>query len=69
MFERSVGLVILWLRSYTSDIGLVKLLYISIEAGLGISVASKLILVFYFEQNVWQGYNHDYTREYMCRDY
>ena len=40
MFKRSVGLVILWLGSYTSDIGLAKLLYISIEAGLGISAAN-----------------------------
>ena len=39
LFERSVELVILWLKLYTSDIGLVKLLYISIKARLEISVA------------------------------
>ena len=40
MFERSIELVILWLRLYTSNIGLVELLYISIEIRLGISVAN-----------------------------
>jgi len=30
----------LWLRSHTSDTGLAELLYISIEAGPGISVAN-----------------------------
>ena len=38
LFERSVELVMLWLGSHTSDIGLAELLYISIEAGLGVSV-------------------------------
>ena len=32
LFERSVGLVILWLRLHTSDTGLAELLYISMEA-------------------------------------
>ena len=41
LFERSVGLVILWLRLYTSNTGLAELLYISTEARLGISVANK----------------------------
>ena len=31
----------LWLRSYTSDIGLTKLLYISMEAGPGLSIANQ----------------------------
>ena len=38
LFERSIELVMLWLRSHTSDIGLAKLLYISMEAELGVSV-------------------------------
>ena len=38
LFERSVGLVTLWFGSHTSDTGLVKLLYISIEAGPGVSM-------------------------------
>ena len=33
LFERSIGLMTLWLRSHTSDIRLAKLLYISTEAG------------------------------------
>jgi len=40
LFKRSVELVILWLGSYTSDIELAKLLYISMEAGPGISTAN-----------------------------
>jgi len=40
LFERFVGLVTLWLGSYTSDTGLAELLYISVEAGPGISVAN-----------------------------
>ena len=39
LFERSVKFVMLWLGSHTSDIELVELLYISTEAGLGVSVA------------------------------
>ena len=39
LFERSVGLVMLWLRLHTSDIGLAELLYISIEARLGVFMA------------------------------
>ena len=39
LFEGSVGLVTLWLGSHTSDTGLAELLYISIEAGLGVTVA------------------------------
>ena len=39
LFEGSVGLVTLWLGSYTSDIGLAELLYISMETGPGVSVA------------------------------
>ena len=37
LFERSIGLVTLWLESHTSDIGLAELLYISTETGLGVS--------------------------------
>jgi len=33
LFERSVGLVTLWLGLHTSDTGLAELLYISTEAG------------------------------------
>jgi len=39
LFERSIRLVMLWLGSYTSDIGLAELLYISIEARPGVSMA------------------------------
>ena len=39
MFERSIGLVILWLGLHTSDIRLVELLYVSTEAGPGVSAA------------------------------
>ena len=39
LFERSIGLVTLWLGSHTSDTGLAKLLYVSMEAGPGVSVA------------------------------
>ena len=38
MFERSVGLVILWLGLHTSDIRLAELLYISMGAGPGVSI-------------------------------
>jgi len=40
LFERSIELVMLWLRSHTSDTQLVELLYISIEAGPGVSMAN-----------------------------
>ena len=36
--EKSIGLVTLWLKSHTSDTRLAELLYISIEARLGVSV-------------------------------
>ena len=39
LFERSVGLVTLWLGLYTSNIGLAELLYISMEARPGVSIA------------------------------
>ena len=39
LFERSIGLVTLWLGSYISDTELAKLLYISTEAGPGVSAA------------------------------
>ena len=39
MFERSIGLVTLWLRSHTSDTELAELLYISIETGPGVFIA------------------------------
>ena len=39
LFEGSIGLVMLWLGSYTSDIGLTELLYISTEAGPEVSAA------------------------------
>ena len=38
LFERSIGLVTLWLRLYTSDIELAELLYISMEAGPRVSI-------------------------------
>ena len=38
MFERFIGLVTLWLGLYTSDIELAELLYISMEAGPGVSI-------------------------------
>ena len=37
LVERSIGLVTLWLGSHTSDTGLAELLYISTEAGPGVS--------------------------------
>ena len=37
LFEKSVGLVMLWLGSHTSDTELAELLYISMEAGPGVS--------------------------------
>ena len=40
LFGKSVGLVILWLGLYTSNIGLAELLYISIKARPGISMAN-----------------------------
>ena len=39
LFERSVGLVTLWFRSHTSNTGLEKLLYISMEARPGVFMA------------------------------
>ena len=38
LFERSVGLVTLWLELHTSDTGLAELLYISMEAGPEVSM-------------------------------
>jgi len=40
LFERSIELVMLWLRSHTSDIELAELLYISVETGPGIFMAN-----------------------------
>jgi len=40
LFERSIRLVMLWLRLYTSDTRLAELLYISMETELGISVVN-----------------------------
>ena len=40
LFERSIGLVTLWLGLHTSDTGLVELLYISIETGPEVSMAN-----------------------------
>jgi len=40
LFERSVGLVILYIALYTSDRGLAELLYISIEAEPEISMVN-----------------------------
>ena len=37
LFEGSIGLVTLWLGLHTSDTGLAELLYISTEAGPGVS--------------------------------
>jgi len=34
-----IGLVMLWFKLHTSDIGLAELLYISMKAGLGVSTA------------------------------
>ena len=39
--ERSIRLVILWLRLYISDIRLIELLYISTETWLGIFMANE----------------------------
>ena len=39
MFKRFIRLVTLWLRLHTSDTRLAELLYISIEAGPGVSAA------------------------------
>jgi len=39
LFEKSIGLVTLWFGSHTSDIGLAELLYISMEARPGVSMA------------------------------
>jgi len=41
LFERFIGLVILWLRSHASDIRLAELLYISTEARPEVSIANK----------------------------
>ena len=41
LFERSIGLVTLWLESHTSDTGLTELLYISIETRPGVSVVNQ----------------------------
>jgi len=38
LFERSVGLMTLWLKLHISDTRLAELLYISIEARPGVSV-------------------------------
>ena len=38
LFEGSIGLMTLWLGLHTSDTGLAELLYISTEAGLGVSM-------------------------------
>jgi len=40
LFERSIELVTLWLRSHTSNTGLAELLYTSTKARLGISMAN-----------------------------
>jgi len=40
LFERSIGLVMLWLGLYTSNTRLAELLYISTEARLEISVVN-----------------------------
>jgi len=40
LFERFIKLVTLWLKLHTSDIELVELLYISIEARPGISAVN-----------------------------
>jgi len=40
LFERFVGLVMLWLGLHASDTGLAELLYISMEAGPGVSTAN-----------------------------
>jgi len=39
LFERSIGLVTLWLGLHTSDIRLAELLYISMKAGPEVSIA------------------------------
>jgi len=39
LFERSIGLVMLWLGSYTSDTELAELLYIGTEARPGVFAA------------------------------
>jgi len=40
LFERSVELVMLWLGLHRSNTGLAELLYISMEAGLGVSTVN-----------------------------
>ena len=40
LFERSIELVTLWLELYTSNTGLAKLLYVSTETRLGVSMAN-----------------------------
>jgi len=40
LFERSIGLVMLWLGLHTNDTGLAELLYISMDAGPEVSVAN-----------------------------
>ena len=40
LFKRSIGLMTLWLELHTSDIGLAEFLYVSMEAGPGISAAN-----------------------------
>jgi len=40
LFERSIELVMLWLRSHTSNTELAELLYISVETGPGIFIAN-----------------------------
>jgi len=40
LFERYIELVTLWLGLHTSDAGLAELLYVSIKARPGISVAN-----------------------------
>jgi len=44
LFEGSVGLVTLWLGLHTSDTGLAELLYVSMEARPGVTVAECFVL-------------------------
>jgi len=55
LFEKSVGLVMLWLRLYTNDTGFIKLLYISTEVRPGISVTNEFqcfVLIIVSRKNV-----------------
>ena len=57
LFKRSVELITLQLRSHTSNTGIV----VHQHRGYVRNICGKLIVVFCFDQSVWQGYDHDYN--------